>query len=255
MKQIFNIDGMTCASCQSHVDKAVRKLNGVNSVSVNLLQNNMIVSYDDSICNDSIIIDAVSNAGYKAYINNKEIKESKKDYSLIKLIISVIFLLILMYFSMGNMMWGFKVFKVFDMDYNPMGFSLIQFILVLPIVYIYRGYIISGLKKLFKSPNMESLISIGVISSILYGIYCMFMISLGHTKYHMYLYFESAGMILVFVSLGKYLENVSKKKTTKRLEALKDLSPKQAYLLKGDEEVLVDADILNVGDIVDIKNS
>ena len=126
-------------------------------------------------------------------------------------------------------MWGWKTFPIFDMKENPMGFALIQFILVLPIVYIERKYFINGFKRLIKrSPNMDSLICIGASFSLLYGLYALFMISWGVAtnnasiveQYHMSLYFESAGMILVFVSIGKYLESFSKRKTTKALENL-----------------------------------
>lgn len=255
MKKKFNVSGMTCASCQSHVEKAVRKLDGVSDVYVNLLQNNMDVTFDDKICSISKIEEAVDKAGYKATLpEEKGVSNKNKDYSLFKLIFCIVDLLVLMYFSMGNMMWGWPSPKVFDMHQNPMGFALVQFILVLPICYIYRNYFISGFKKLFKlSPNMDSLIAVGATFSLAYGIYCLFMISLGHTEYHMYLYFESAGMILVFVSIGKYLEELSKKRTTDSLTKLMDLKPKTAIILDGDNEVLVNANDVKIGDVVVVK--
>lgn len=255
MKKKFNVSGMTCASCQSHVEKAVRKLDGVSDVYVNLLQNNMDVTFDDKICSISKIEEAVDKAGYKATLpEEKGVSNKNKDYSLFKLIFCIVDLLLLMYFSMGNMMWGWPSPKVFDMHQNPMGFALVQFILVLPICYIYRNYFISGFKKLFKlSPNMDSLIAVGATFSLAYGIYCLFMISLGHTEYHMYLYFESAGMILVFVSIGKYLEELSKKRTTDSLTKLMDLKPKTAIILDGDNEVLVNANDVKIGDVVVVK--
>lgn len=256
MKKKFNVSGMTCASCQSHVEKAVRKLDGVSDVYVNLLQNNMDVTFDEKICSISKIEEAVEKAGYKATLPEERGGSNKnKDYSLFKLIFCIVDLLVLMYFSMGNMMWGWPSPKVFDMHQNPMGFALVQFILVLPICYIYRNYFISGFKKLFKlSPNMDSLIAVGATFSLAYGIYCLFMISLGHTQYHMYLYFESAGMILVFVSIGKYLEELSKKRTTDSLTKLMDLKPKTAIILDGDNEVLVNANDVKIGDVVVVKN-
>lgn len=255
MKKKFNVSGMTCASCQSHVEKAVRKLDGVSDVYVNLLQNNMDVTFDEKICSISKIEEAVDKAGYKATLPEEKVVINKsKDYSLFKLIFCIVDLLVLMYFSMGNMMWGWPSPKVFDMHQNPMGFALVQFILVLPICYIYRNYFISGFKKLFKlSPNMDSLIAVGATFSLAYGIYCLFMISLGHTEYHMYLYFESAGMILVFVSIGKYLEELSKKRTTDSLTKLMDLKPKTAIILDGDNEVLVNANDVKIGDVVVVK--
>ena len=184
MKKKFNVSGMTCASCQSHVEKAVRKLDGVSDVYFNLLQNNMDVTFDEKICSISKIEEAVDKAGYKATLpEERGVSNKNKDYSLFKLIFCIVDLLVLMYFSMGNMMWGWPSPKVFDMHQNPMGFALVQFILVLPICYIYRNYFISGFKKLFKlSPNMDSLIAVGATFSLAYGIYCLFMISLGHTQ-------------------------------------------------------------------------
>ena len=140
------------------------------------------------------------------------------------------------------------------MHTNPMGFSLVQFILVIPVVYIYKDYFINGYKRLIKrSPNMDSLIALGASASIIYGIYSLFMISLGHKEYHMYLYFEAAVMILTLVSLGKYLEGLSKKKTTKAIEHLMDLAPKTALVLENGNEVLKNASELKVGDIIIAK--
>ena len=216
MKLKFNVEGMTCASCQAHVSKAVEQLEGTSKVNVNLLKNTLDVEVDEAKCDASKIEDAVQKAGYKAYIPNANKKTDKlieKNHDLAYLIFSLVDLLVIMYFSMGHMMWGWPVPKVFNMHTNPMGFSLVQFILVLPIIFLYRKYFINGFKKLIKlSPNMDTLIAIGATFSIAYGIYCLFMISMGYTEYHMYLYFEAAGMILTLVSLGKYLEKLSKRK-------------------------------------------
>ena len=193
MRQRFQVKGMTCAACQSHVQKAGEKLDGVKSVNVNLLQNNMDVEFDESICTANGIEDAVTAAGYEAIITDEIKREDKKgrDYSLLKLIFCIVDLLVIMYVSMGNMMWGFPLPKVFDHHYNPTGFALLQFLLVLPIIFIYRKYFVSGFKKLFKgAPNMDTLIAIGATFSLAYGIYCLFMISYGYSEYHMYLYFE-----------------------------------------------------------------
>ena len=264
MKYKFDVKGMTCASCQGHVQKAVEDLNGTSSVNVNLLQNTMEVDINERMCSVNKVKEAVSNAGYSASLQNEKKEEIVKDndHSLRALIISIVFLLVLMYFSMGNMMWGWKTFPIFDMKENPMGFALIQFILVLPIVYIERKYFINGFKRLIKrSPNMDSLICIGASFSLLYGIYALFMISWGVAtnnasiveQYHMSLYFESAGMILVFVSIGKYLESFSKRKTTKALEKLMDLQPKKALVLRDDKEVLLPIEDVEVNDIVIVK--
>lgn len=257
MKLKFNVEGMTCASCQAHVSKAVEQLEGTSKVNVNLLKNTLDVEVDEAKCDASKIEDAVQKAGYKAYIPNANKKTDKlieKNHDLAYLIFSLVDLLVIMYFSMGHMMWGWPVPKVFNMHTNPMGFSLVQFILVLPIIFLYRKYFINGFKKLIKlSPNMDTLIAIGATFSIAYGIYCLFMISMGYTEFHMYLYFEAAGMILTLVSLGKYLEKLSKRKTTTAIEKLMDLSPKEAVVLKDNIETKVKIEEVKLGDIVVVK--
>lgn len=257
MKLKFNVEGMTCASCQAHVSKAVEQLEGTSKVNVNLLKNTLDVEVDEAKCDASKIEDAVQKAGYKAYIPNANKKTDKlieKNHDLAYLIFSLVDLLVIMYFSMGHMMLGWPVPKVFNMHTNPMGFSLVQFILVLPIIFLYRKYFINGFKKLIKlSPNMDTLIAIGATFSIAYGIYCLFMISMGYTEYHMYLYFEAAGMILTLVSLGKYLEKLSKRKTTTAIEKLMDLSPKEAVVLKDNIETKVKIEEVKLGDIVVVK--
>ena len=257
MKLKFNVEGMTCASCQAHVSKAVEQLEGTSKVNVNLLKNTLDVEVDEAKCDASKIEDAVQKAGYKAYIPNANKKTDKlieKNHDLAYLIFSLVDLLVIMYFSMGHMMWGWPVPKVFNMHTNPMGFSLVQFIIVLPIIFLYRKYFINGFKKLIKlSPNMDTLIAIGATFSIAYGIYCLFMISMGYTEYHMYLYFEAAGMILTLVSLGKYLEKLSKRKTTTAIEKLMDLSPKEAVVLKDNIETKVKIEEVKLGDIVVVK--
>ena len=255
MRKKYNVEGMTCAACQGHVNKAVTSLKGVKECNVNLLQNTMVVDFDENLLSSRQIEDAVKKAGYNAYEEGKSIKEIKKDNDLISLISATILLLILMYFSMGNMMWGWIVPPVFDHKQNPMGFALIQFILVLPIVYIYQRYFINGFKRLFNGkPNMDSLIAIGSSFSLLYGIFALFMISLGYHSYHDSLYFESAGMILTLVSLGKYLEKLSKKKTTSSLTHLMDLAPKSALKEEDGKEVEIDISEVRSGDILIVKN-
>ena len=256
MKIKFDIEGMTCAACQAHVLKAVEKLEGTKDVNVNLLQNTLTLDFDENLCSEKDIQEAVSKAGYKAILktNIKEVQK-RKDKDLMKLIICIVDLTILMYFSMGHMMLKWPVPDIVNMEKSPLGFSLIQLILVIPIVVIYNNFFVVGFKKLFmRAPNMDSLIAIGASVSLLYGIYCLFMIAFGHHEYHMYLYFESAGMILTLVSLGKYLEKVSKKKTTKAIEKLINLAPKYATIQLDGEEKKVAIDKVKVGDIVIIRN-
>ncbi len=257
MKKKFDIKGMTCASCHAHVFNAVDKLDGATNVNVNLLKNTLELECDETKLSDKDIIKAVRDAGYMAISKDKTIEttSAEKDYRLQKLIFAIVDMLVLMYFSMGHMMWGWYAPSAFNMHTNPMGFSLIQFILVIPIVFIYKDYFINGFKRLIKrSPNMDTLIALGATIAIIYGIYSLFMISLGHTEYHMYLYFEAAAMILTLVSLGKYLESLSKKKTTKAIEHLVTLSPTEARVLEGEIEIIKDAKNVKVGDIIIAKN-
>ncbi len=253
MKQKFDVQGMSCAACQSHVSKAVSKLDGVKDVNVNLLQNNMVVDYDTSLCTIKDIEKAVENAGYGASLPKKEIN-NKKDYELAKLLTSVGFLLITMYISMGNMMLSWPLPSFMDHASSPVGFTLAQLIFVTPILIIYRRYFISGFKKLFKgAPNMDSLIAVGSTAAILYGIFAFIMICLGNVHYHHNLYVESAGMILTLVSVGKYFEHLSTRRTTSAITKLMDLRPKYGTVLRDGAEKSILAEEIEIGDIVIVK--
>ena len=278
-KSKFNVGGMTCSACKAHVEKAVNKTNGVVKCEVNLLKNDMTVEFDDSSCSEQQIINSVVNAGYTAWQRDKkdnQVAKAKKENPLLELIVSIVLLLILMYFSMGNMMWGFPAPDIFDHHENPLGFALLQFLLTIPILLIYRRYFISGYKKLIKgAPNMDTLISIGATASVIYGIFALFMIAYGQANaisalqsseqalaekylaivktYHDNLYFESAGMILTLVSLGKYLEGLSKKKTTQAVEGLMNLKPETATLLIDGQQKTIPASEVKKGDIIVVK--
>lgn len=260
MKQKFNVEGMTCSACCAHVDKAVRKLEGVTYCNVNLLSNTMEVEYDENKINNSDIENAVKDAGYKAFTNN--IKQSKKkDPALIKLIFCFSLLAILMYITMGHMV-GLSLPSVLSGAKNALKYASVQLILIIPILIIYNRFFVSGYKKLFKgAPNMDSLIAIGATASIIYGIFAMVRMAQGLNsddlalvdEYRKNLYFESAGMILTLVSFGKYLESMSKKKTTNAITKLIGLAPKIARVLKNEEEVIIEAKDVKVGDIVIVK--
>ncbi|MDY4676127.1 MAG: heavy metal translocating P-type ATPase [Candidatus Borkfalkiaceae bacterium] len=298
-KQLFNVTGMSCAACVSHVEKAVQKTAGVKSVNVNLLMKNMTVEYDEAVCSPEDIESSVDKAGYSASLSGgeKSVKtdggsascpagnsavgaiggktKKKLDKQLVELLIAAALLIALMYFSMGNMMWGFPAPDVFDHMANPIGFALIQLVLLIPVLIIYRRYFIGGFKKLFRgAPNMDTLIAIGSSVSVIYGIVSIFILSIATSKlafvaglsetqiaayksiiatYHDNLYFESAGMILTLVSLGKYLEGLSERKTTKAVEALVQLKPTRAVVIVDGEEKEVDIADVKVGDIVVVK--
>lgn len=261
MKAKYDVSGMTCAACQAHVEKAVRQVSGVRSVEVNLLSNSMRVDYDENQCNDLTIKKAVSDAGYRAFSEGERKSGKKKDSELIRLIVSFAILLVLMYVAMGHMI-GLPLPPFLEGHENGVYFALAQLVLVLPIVVLYRRYFVSGFKKLIRlSPNMDSLIALSASASLIYGIYAIAMMAFGlHTgnmemveEYHSNLYFESAGMILTLVSLGKYLEGLSKKKTTRAITKLMDLAPKTATVEENGSEKIVPVEEVKLGDIVIVK--
>lgn len=278
-KAKFDIQGMTCSSCSSHVEKAVSKLEGIQNVNVNLLSNNMTVNYDETILDDKTIIQAVIHAGYGATCEMPKQRKKKQEKAddkteLItnmkkRLIISICFLVPLMYIAMYHMFQQWSgipvppmITKVFHGVENAINFGLTQFLLLLPILYANRNYFIVGFKRLFKgSPNMDSLIAIGSGAAAVYGIFAIYMIGygLGHhqmelvERYRMDFYFESAGTILTLITLGKYLEAKSKGKTSDAIRKLMDLAPKTATIIRDNKEIEIDLEEIVVGDIIVIR--
>lgn len=267
MTEKFNVTGMTCSACSAHVEKSVKKLNGVKSVNVNLLQNNMHVDFDETAVSVDDIINAVVSGGYGASVAGK--KQEKKDNKIdneisnmkFRLIVSLVCLVPLMYISMGHM-WGWPFLNVFHGAENGITFALTQMLLTLPIMYVNRKYYITGFKTLFHgAPNMDSLIAIGSGAAFVYGIIAIYCIGygLGHGNkefahsYMMNLYFESAAMILALITLGKFLESRAKGKTSQAIEKLIDLSPKTAVVIRDGKEVTVGVDDVQIGEIVVVK--
>ncbi len=273
MKEKFNISGMTCAACVAHVQKAVESLEGTSNVSVNLLTNTMTLDINTDILNTTDIINAVERAGYYASSDIAEKQSSKKTNTTsqtlekevnslrYRLVVSIIFLIPLMYISMGSM-WGLPLADFISDHTNPVGFAMTQFLLTLPIVYINRLYYIKGYKSLFnRAPNMDTLIAIGSSAALVYGIFAIYMLgyglAIGSTElvkqYGMDIYFESAAMILTLITVGKYLEAKSKGKTGEALEKLMSLSPTTALIeIRGvPTEVAIEEVV--AGDIVIIK--
>lgn len=265
LKVKFDIKGMTCSSCSAHVEKAVYKLNGILKVNVNLLLNNMIVEYDESKVNNNKIIQAVIDAGYGASVSKENKRKDIDNKDTIKsmkkrLIISICFLIPLMYISMHHI--GLKIPQILSGTQNALIYAFSQFLLLLPIIYFNKNYFITGFKRLAKrTPNMDSLIAIGSSASIIYGIYAIFAIGygLGHNqlnlveKYSKDIYFESAGMILTLITLGKYLETKSKGKTSEAINKLIELEPKTAVVIRDDKELEISIEQIIQGDIVVIK--
>lgn len=261
MKKKFSVEGMTCAACQSHVQKAVEKLDGIVSVNVNLLANTMDVEFDEHKLDVAAIEKAVEHSGYRAYLPQEKKEKKEADHDLRDLIASAVILLLLMYVSMSHMIHA-PLPSFLTGHENALAFAFTQMLLTLPILMIYRRYFISGFKKLFRlSPNMDSLIALGSSAAMLYGIFAIYMIGygLGHgemeivAKYHENLYFESAAMILTLVSFGKYLEKLSKKKTTASISKLMDLAPKSAVVLRDGTETEIPVEQVGLKDRIVIK--
>lgn len=266
MKQ-YNVTGMSCASCVARVEKAVNKVEGVTSCSVNLLTNSMSVDGD---VKSSDVISAVEKAGYGASLKGNSSKENKTNDEPLKdtetpklkkrLFSSLIFLLLLMYISMGHMMWGFPLPSILANNHIAMG--LIQLLLTGIIMVINQKFFISGFKALIhRSPNMDTLVTLGAGASFIYSVYALFAMTNAQVnndmslvmKYMDEFYFESAGMILTLITLGKMLESYSKGKTTNAIKGLMNLAPKKATILVDNAEKVVPIEEVKIGDIFIVK--
>lgn len=277
-KEQFTITGMTCSACSARVEKAVAKVDGTKDVSVNLLTNSMQLEYDEAKTNVPAIIKAVVDAGYGASVKGKKAAQAvpqedpvKKSIAEMKhrLIWSIIFLLPTMYISMHGLferLFGLPVppavSAVFDGPENAITFAFSQFLLVLPIMYLNRRYYIAGFRNLFRgAPNMDSLVGMGSMAAALFGAFAIFRMGwgFGHgdmalvQEYSTNLYFESAGMIVTLITVGKYLEARAKGQTSKALEKLMDLAPKQACVVRGGVEQTIPAEELVAGDEIIVR--
>ena len=271
MKQSFTVTGMTCSACSAHVEKAVSKVSGVSAVSVNLLAGSMLVTYDETAANADVIIRAVTDAGYGASLPQKAggakpaapVSTASDELAHMKrrLVWSFVFLIPLFYISMGHMLGAPLPTFLTGME-NALAFAFTQFLLTLPIMYLNDKYYKVGFKTLAKrAPNMDALIALGSSAAVIYGIFAIYQIGrgLGHgdmelvAQYHMNLYFEGAGMILTLITLGKYLETRSKRKTGAAIERLMDLAPKTARILRGGEEIEIPVEEVQVGDRVVVR--
>lgn len=280
MKDKFSITGMSCAACQSRVEKAVNGLDGVSVASVNLLTNSMVADYDENILSCDDIIKAVEKAGYGAKVasdneagkgsankagdkTNGEAEANEEIYADFKrrLIVSFAFLIPLMYVSMGHMV-GLQLPGFLSGHSNAVSFAFTQFLLCIPVLYVNRIYFKRGFKALFHlNPNMDSLIAVGSSAALIYGIFAIYRMSyaLGAgdmevvMRYHHDLYFESSVMILSLITVGKFLEAKSKGKTSEALRKLMDMAPKKAIIEVNGEQKEVSVDEVKVSDIVIVK--
>ena len=273
-KKKFSVTGMSCAACSAAVEKAVSRLDGVESAQVNLLANSMVCTYDELKTDPSAVIAAVEKAGFGAAeaaeagqtsaVPKAKSKEAPGDgFTAIRtrLWVSVVFLVVLMYVSMGHMI-GLPLPHFLHGTQNAVPFAFLQFLLTLPVLYVNRKFYFNGFKALFhRAPNMDSLVAVGSAAAMLYGVIAIFMIgvSLGSgdpetvERYRSNLYFESAAMILTLVTVGKFLEERSKGKTGAAIAKLLDLSPKTATVLRDGEERIVPAEEIVIGDVVLLK--
>lgn len=276
MKEKFDVTGMTCSACSSRVEKCVSKLEGVNEVSVNLLTNSMQVEFNDAVIQEQGIIDAVVHAGYGASVQGKKkasdtresLKENKKnpvqehmEYMKKRTIWSFIFLIPLMYVSMGHMI-GLPLPGFLHGTLNAVGFAMTQFLLCIPVIYINRAYYTKGFSTLLHgAPNMDTLIAVGSAASLVYGVFAIYRMGYGLgvqdmdlvNRYLHDLYFESAVMILALINIGKYLEARSKGKTSEAINKLMDMAPKTAFAERNGTVVEIPAEEIQIGDILQVK--
>lgn len=256
---VLNIEGMTCASCAKAVERATRKLDGVVEANVNYATEKLIINYEPSKVKVSDIKKAVEKAGYKAIEQestvdkDKEKKEKEIQGLWKKFIISAIFTIPLLYISMGHMV-GMPLPDFLSPKTNPVAYALTQLLLTLPVIVAGNRFYTVGIKALLRrSPNMDSLIAIGTAAAFLYGIFATVKIIGGHHEYAHDLYFESAAVIITLILLGKYLESVSKGKTSEAIKKLMGLAPKTATILRDEKEIEIPIEEVEVADIIVVK--
>ena len=273
MKQKFDVTGMSCSACSAHVEKAVSRVPGVNQVQVNLLQNSMVVEYEDEATDAAAIVHAVEDAGYGASVKDAHEPAKKAENDLQKrtaeeakkmkhrLGWSIVFLIVLMYISMGHML-GWPLPGILLGHENMMIFALTQLFLTLPIMYLNRKYYENGFKSLFHgAPNMDTLVAMGSTAAFVYSVSRLYVMGYamgrGETDMAhmaaMNLYFESAAMILTLVTIGKYMESRSKSRTSDAITKLVDLAPKTALVVRNGRETEIPADQVQVGETVIVK--
>lgn len=249
-KETFNITGMSCSACSAAVERAVLKLNGIKKAEVNLLANSMNTEFNENILSAHDIICAVENAGYSASLKNNALKLSQKKLDKkaknikLRLIISVVFLAFLMLVAMGHMI---------GLNIIPHEMTLlkgaVEILLLIPILILNFKYFTSGFKSLIMlRPNMDTLIATGATASVIFSVWQMFKGGADHY------YFESAGMILTFITIGKYLESKSKARTTDAVTKLMDLSPKTSIVLRNGIETEIDSNDIVKGDVIIVKS-
>ena len=253
----FSVTGMTCAACSAHVERAAGQVPGVQEAAVNLMLGRLHVTYDESVTSPQAIIDAVIRSGYGAReADEADLAPDKQQEETVRrmgqrLLWSALCLVPLFYISMGHMM-GLPVPMIFHT--RPLVLALAELALLLPILILNRGYFTVGFTRLFRgSPNMDSLVALGAAAGIVYSLIEMYLLTAGHVTGMPDLYFESAGMILTLVTVGKYLEQRARKKTTGAISALLRLAPDSAVVRRHGEEITLPAAEILEGDTVIVR--
>ncbi len=250
-KIILSIDGMTCSACSNGLEKYLNKQNGIIEANVNLVMANATIIYDENIITKEKLDEFVKQAGFKSLGEFKQINiENNNKKEKIKFIIFTILAIILMYISIGHMI-NLPIINLLNIEENPVNYTICLFIF--SIIFIWYGFDIlkNGYKNLIhKTPNMDTLVGIGVISSFLYSLYSMVMIIKGNHEYVHYLYFESTAIIIYFIKLGRYLDRISKDKTKEAIQKLVEITPNKAVIKVNGIEKQVTLDEIHKGDIV-----
>lgn len=252
MKKInLSIDGMTCSSCSNGLEKYLNKQNGISNAIVNLVMANATIEYDEKLLDQTKIEDFIKQAGFKSLGEFKEINiESKSKKEKVIFVVFSILAVILMYISMGHMI-NLPTIEILNPHTNPINYTVS--LLLLTIAFIIYGYDIlkNGYKNLIhKTPNMDTLVGIGVISGFLYSLYSMLMIIKGNLEFTMNLYFESSAIVIYFIKLGRYIDGISKDKTKEAIQKLVKITPETAVIKINGKEKQVTLDEINKGDIV-----
>lgn len=250
-KIILSIDGMTCSACSNGLERYLIKQNGIQNASVNLVMANATIEYDDNKLNQNKIEEFIKEAGFKSLGVFKETKiEEKNKKEKVKFFIFLILAIILMYISMGHMI-GLPIVDLLNMHIKPINYTITLFILTICFFIYGLDIIKNGYKNLIhKTPNMDTLVSIGVASSFIYSIYSMQMVIKGNYEYVEKLYFESAAIIIFFIKLGRYIDGISKDKTKEALQKLVKITPNDATIKINNKEKKVTIDEVKKGDIV-----
>lgn len=253
MEKTFKITGMTCSACAARIERAMKKLDSVDEASVNFAAEKLYITYNEQELTENNIVSAIKKAGYDIAGPDSKLEKSPAQLLFRRFIISLCFCVPLLIISMGHMA-GLPLPGIIDPMESPLNFALIQLALTIPVMVTGIKFYIAGIKNLVRlSPNMDSLIAVGTLSAVGYGLYAIYMIIQGHEHYSMHLYFESAAVILTLITLGKYLEAVSKGKSSQAIRELMELSPKIATVRRGSKELQVKSELVRIGDTVIVK--